>query len=105
MMQLIGLRFKDRVIILYGLQLCCKITLCRAVLVLFVLDIRLTTSPEPRSQERSAPPGGASNYYCFHHVHVCHPGVVGVCGRRGPPAPETAVGQIAAYGLPANVFS
>src|SRR6218665_661967 len=26
---------------------------------LFVLDIRLTTSPEPRSQERSAPPGGS----------------------------------------------
>src|SRR6218665_1124730 len=70
---------------------------------LFVLDIRLTTSPESRSQKRSAPPGGASNYYCFHHV--CHPGVVGFCGRGGPPALGTAGGPIAAYGLPANGFS
>ena len=63
---------------------------------LFVLDIRLTTSPESRSQERSAPPGGASNYYCFHPV--CHPGVVGVCGRGGPPVLELLVARLRRMG-------
>src|SRR6218665_1689727 len=59
---------------------------------LFILDIRLTTSSESRSQERPAPPGGASNYYCFHPA--CHPGVVGVCGRGGPPALERLVARL-----------
>src|SRR6218665_923340 len=71
---------------------------------LFVLDIRLTTSPEPQSQERSAPPGG-EQLLLHPFCRLCYPGVVGVCGRGGPPAPGMAGGQIAAYGLPANGFS
>src|SRR6218665_3607521 len=71
-------------IVSLSLSVCCVTALFRLRLfhLLFVT--------QSRSQKRSAPPGGASNHYCVHHV--CHPGVVGFCGRGGPPALGTAGG-------------
>ena len=65
---------------------------------MFVLDIRLIVLYDfsgTTVSEAISSTWWRERYYCIHPV--CHPGMVGIFGRGGPPAPGTAGGQIAAY--------
>src|SRR6218665_3577945 len=59
---------------------------------LLFFNVRVETSPDPRSPTARTPPGDKTHHRFIHSV--CNPGVVGSRGRRGPSStPGTAHSQ------------